>query len=80
MRKIRRFQLVHIVDSLVKNGSKVTQKAIAEKLGVTQGWVSQFTNSFKGNWIGFRKILVSLLKDLDRSTNIWDCTEINAFI
>ncbi len=54
--------------------------AIAEKLGVTQGWVSQFTNSFKGNWIGFRKILVSLLKDLDRSTNIWDCPEINAFI
>ena len=80
MRKIRRFQLVHIVDSLVKNGSKVTQKAIAEKLGVTQGWVSQFTNSFKGNWIGFRKILVSLLKDLDRETNIWDFPEINAFI
>ena len=80
VRKIRRFQLVQIVQSLVKNGVKVTQKAIAYELGVTQGWVSQFTNDLKGNWIEFRKILVDLLNNLDRQTNILDCPAINAFI
>ncbi len=80
VRKIRRFQLVQTVESLIKAGAKVTQKAIAKELGVTQSWISQFSNSFKGNWSRILKILVSQLNNLDRETNIFNCPSINAFI
>lgn len=44
---------------------KITQKAIAEATGRTQGRISQFASKFFNGWAHFKKLLMSLLENSD---------------
>ncbi|MGK7895868.1 MAG: hypothetical protein AB4372_20210, partial [Xenococcus sp. (in: cyanobacteria)] len=56
-------KILEQAEALVRAGKKLTQKAIAKALEVTQGYISQcFGGSNKLTWRDFKKILVTLYK------------------
>ena len=46
---------------LASEGIRVTQEAIAQAIGVTQGRVCQIVREFQGSWEDFKKLLILLL-------------------
>ena len=59
--------------SLVNSGEKITQKAVAKLAGLSQNYVSELMNTWKGGgWRFFKKISESLGKSSRTSDNFWD--------
>ncbi|UKP01369.1 PriCT-2 domain-containing protein [Nostoc sp. UHCC 0870] len=60
--------IVNAFTQLWQSKQKIGQTEIAKIIGVTQGWVSQFTQRW-GGWFKFRKLLLLLLDNLHSDSN-----------
>ncbi len=68
---VTRGEIGKAIAKLLKDGSKITQDAIASLAEVSQGWVSKFFASM-GGWAIWRAIITSLIKGSNRASNNLD--------
>ena len=64
-----RYAILQSVKEVHATGRKITQKAIASIVGITQGRLSQVASEDFGGWSKLKKILVFLLDSLYSKTN-----------
>ena len=61
-RQLDKFRLIEFCKTYLKTKQELTQKAIADGLDVTQGWISKLFKGENLTWQGFKRIFQSLYK------------------
>ena len=79
VQQFRRSQLLEVVHQLVELGETISQKRVAQMMGLTQGQISKITGAIAGGWRTI-KIFLPLYIESYRDRNIFDAPEIKNWI
>ncbi len=79
IQQFRRSQLLEVVRQLVDLGEAISQKRVAEMMGITQGQISKIASAISGGWRTI-KIFLPLYITSYKDRNIFDTPEIKNWI